>query len=164
MSRGPRVRILAWILSAKTITTFGVLVRRQMGRPTAGAARINWTGTSFTVDAGFENHPVTYVSWYGATAFASYYGYRLPSEWEWQAVADYDGSYNYGCGTTINNSIANYQGSIHPDGTTVGGAFGIYGYGLADMAGNVWEWTSSPYGSNLYALRGGFWTASPSRL
>jgi len=115
------------------------------GATNGGAARINWTGSSFTVDSGFENHPVTYVIWYGATAFASYYGWRLPTEWEWQAVADYNGSYNYGCGTSINNSIANYSGSTHPYGTTAVGAFGTYGYGMCDLAGNVWEWTSSCY-------------------
>ena len=129
------------------------------GATNGGAARINWTGSSFTVDSGFENHPVTYVSWYGSTAFASYYGWRLPTEWEWQAVADYNGSYIYGCGTSINNSIANYIGSIHPDGTTVVGSFGTYGYGMCDMAGNVWEWTDSWYSGSQISrvIRGGSW-------
>lgn len=123
------------------------------------AARINDSGSSFTVDSGFDNHPVTYVSWYGAKAFCNYYGYRLPTEWEWQAVADYDGSYTYGCGTSINNSIANYSSSTHPDGTTVVGSFDTYGYGICDMAGNVWELTSSLYGSELSisSIRGGGW-------
>ena len=115
------------------------------GATNGGAARINYTGSSFTVDSGFENHPVTYVSWYGATSFSNYYGFRLPTKWEWQAVADYNGSYIYGCGITINNSIANYYNSTHPDGTTVVGSFGSYGYGMCDMAGNVWEWTSNGF-------------------
>ncbi len=129
------------------------------GATNGGAARINWTGSSFTIDPGFENHPVTYVSWYGATAFAVYYGWQLPTEWEWQAVADYDGSYTYGCGTTINNSIANYPFSTHPDGTTEVGTFGAYGYGLADMAGNVWEWTGSLHDPaySYRVFRGGSW-------
>jgi formylglycine-generating enzyme required for sulfatase activity len=131
------------------------------GATNGGAARINYIGGVFTVDSGFENHPVTYVSWYGATAFCNYYGYRLPTEWEWQAVADYDGNYTYGCGTTINNSMANCRDSSHPNGTTVVGAFGTYGYGMCDMAGNVLEWTSSCYYSDCAygwrVIRGGGW-------
>ena len=126
------------------------------GATNGGAAKIDYSSGLFTVDSGFENHPVTFVSWYGATAFCNYYGWRLPTEWEWQAVADYDGSFTYGCGLTINNDIANYAGSTHPHGTTVVGAFGTYGYGMADMAGNVWEWTSSLSGS-YRVLRGGCW-------
>ncbi len=127
------------------------------GATNGGAARINYSGGTFTVDGGFENHPVTFVSWYGAAAFCNYYGWRLPTEWQWQAVADYDGSYTYGCGTSINNSIANYYNSVHPDGTTAVGAFGVYGYAMADMAGNVWEWTSSIYDGSSRILRGGSW-------
>ena len=128
------------------------------GATNGGAARINYTGSSFIVDSGFENHPVTYASWYGSTAFANYYGWRLPTEWEWQAVADFDGTYTYGCGTTINNSIANCIGSTHPDGTTVVGAFGTYGYGMCDMAGNLWEWTDSINSGSTRVVRGGSWS------
>ncbi len=128
------------------------------GATNGGAARINYDGGVFTVDSDFDNHPVTHVSWYGSTAFCNYYGYRLPTEWEWQAVADFDGTYIYGCGVTINNSIANYNGSTHPDGTTVVGSFGSYGYGMADMAGNAWEWTSSIYSDVGRVFRAGGWT------
>jgi len=93
------------------------------------------------------DHPVGEVSWYGATAFASYYGWRLPTEWEWQAVADFDGTYIYGCGTTINQSKANYYdgGYANPLGlssypyTSPVDYYASYGYGMNDMAGNVWE-------------------------
>ncbi len=128
------------------------------GSTNGGAARIHYTAGSFRVDSGFENHPVTYVSWYGATAFCNFYGYRLPTEWEWQAAADYDGSFIYGCGTDINNDIANYCGSTHPYGTTLAGAFGSYGYEICDMAGNVWEWTSTISG-NYRVIRGGGWNS-----
>ena len=96
------------------------------------------------------------MSWYGSTGFCNYYGYRLPTELEWQAVADFDGSYAYGCGTIINNIIANYRGSTHPDGTIVVGSFGDYGHAMCDMAGNVWEWTDSIYFDNR-VVRGGGW-------
>jgi formylglycine-generating enzyme required for sulfatase activity len=126
------------------------------GATNGGAARINYAGGVFTVDPNFENHPVSYVTGYGATAFCNYYGYRLPTEWEWQAVADFDGTYTYGCGTTINSSTANYYFSSHPDGTTAVGSFSSYGYRMYDMAGNVFEWTSSVSGNNR-VLCGGCW-------
>ena len=47
------------------------------GATNGGAARINYNGNWFTVDSGFENYPVTYVSWYGATAFCNYYGLSI---------------------------------------------------------------------------------------
>jgi hypothetical protein len=124
------------------------------GASNGGAARIHYGGGAFSVDEGFGNHPVTYVSWYGAMAFADYYGYSLPTEDQWQAVADYDGTYIYGCGATIDPSIANYRASEHPDGTIPVGSFGLYGHGMGDMAGNVWEWTSSGSDSSRI-FRGG---------
>ena len=131
------------------------------GASAGGASRIYWTDRLFRVESGFENHPVTQVSWYGATAFCNYYELRLPTEGEWRAVADYNGTFTYGCGASINNSMANYSNSIHPDGTTPVGAFGMYGYGMADMTGNVWEWTSSCYYSNCsygsHCICGGSW-------
>lgn len=127
------------------------------GATKGGAARIKYSCSSFAVEDGFEDHPVTFVSWYGATAFCNYYGYRLPTEWEWVAAADYNGSYTYGCGTSINNDIANYYGSTHPNGTTEVGAFGSYGYEMRDMAGNVWEWTDSIYFDSDLVVRGGSW-------
>ncbi|MBN2181668.1 MAG: SUMF1/EgtB/PvdO family nonheme iron enzyme [Sedimentisphaerales bacterium] len=131
------------------------------GATNGGAARIHYNEGSFIVDSGFGNHPVTYVSWYGATAFANYYGYYLPTEEQWQAVADYDGTYIYGCGQTIDPNIANYRDSENPDGTTSVGSYGLYGYDMSDMAGNVWEWTSSSLDSNRI-FRGGSWSSYDS--
>lgn len=127
------------------------------GAINGGAARIRYAEDVFTVEASFELHPVTFVSWYGAMAFCDYYGMRLPTEGEWKAVADYDGSYKYGCGTTINNTKANYFNSLHPHGTTEVGAFGVYGYGVADMAGNVFEWARDHSEAHFSAICGGSW-------
>ncbi len=92
-----------------------------------------------------SNHPVVKVTYYGASAFCKYYGYRLPSHAEWQAVADYDGTYTYGCGTTISSAMANFNdnnplGFTDEPFTTPVGTYPAYGYGMCDMAGNVYEW------------------------
>ncbi len=112
------------------------------------------------------NHPVACVSWYGATAFCDYFGYRLPTESEWQAVADYDGSYLYGCGPTIDHDKANYSyGSLNysnplgltdPPYTTPVDYYPSFGYGMNDMAGNLFDFTST-LSDNRYVIRGGAW-------
>lgn len=133
-------------------------------------SQITYSGGIFSVRTrdsyDMSDHPVVEVSWYGATAFCNYYGYRLPTEWEWQAVADYDGSYTYGCGTTINQSKANYYHltqyanplglSSYPYTSPVD-YYSSYGYGMNDMAGNVWEWTDSIYSGSDRVVRGGSW-------
>ena len=141
-----------------------------------GSSQITYDGSTFSVRSRYgyrmNNHPVVEVSWYGAAAFCDYYGYRLPTEWEWQAVADYDGSYTYGCGTTISSSMANYNENNplnlgeYPYTTPVNyyetdGRPGPFGYGVCDMAGNVWEWTSTVDGSNR-VYRGGSFRHSES--
>ncbi len=128
-------------------------------------SQITYSGDTFSVRSrdGYDmsNHPVVEVSWYGATAFCNYYGYRLPTEWEWQAVADFDGSYTYGCGTTIDHSKANYDcdnplGLSSWPSTSPVNHYSPCGYGMNDMAGNVWEWTST-ISSSYRVIRGGSW-------
>jgi len=133
-------------------------------------SQIIYSGGVFSVRSrdGYDmsNHPVVEVSWYGATAFCNYYSYRLPTEWEWQAVADYDGTFTYGCGTTIDSSVANsgYDNPLNLSSrpyTTPVDYFDSYGYGVNDMAGNVWEWTDSCYYEDCdpydRGIRGGCW-------
>lgn len=140
----------------------------------SSVSQITYSDSAFSVRSrdgySMANQPVVMVSWYGATAFCNYYGYRLPTEWEWQAVADYDGTYTYGCGTTINFSTANYyddtNGFANPLGltskpyTSPVGYYPAYGYGMCDMAGNVWEWTSNLWDPqyDFRVMGGGCWT------
>ena len=44
-------------------------------------------GQTFSVPAGYENHPMTMVSWFGAWGYCQYYGWRLPTEMEWEKAA-----------------------------------------------------------------------------
>ena len=132
-------------------------------------SQITYSGVTFSVRSrdGYDmsNHPVVGVNWYGATAFCNYYGYRLPTELEWQAVADHHGEFTYGCGTTIDSSKANYNMnnplslSSYPYTSPVG-YYDYYGYGLCDMAGDVWEWTSTVVDEDTRIGRGGGWNVN----
>ncbi len=116
------------------------------------------------------DHPVASVTFYGAMAFCDYYGYRLPTNAEWMAVADYDGTFIFGCGINgvlPNPQLANY-GRSNPlslssePHTTPVTYYPSYGYGLNDMTGNVYEWTTTivSYDANglpLYMTKGIDW-------
>lgn len=139
------------------------------------ASRISFDGTNFIVKAGYENHPVTMVSWFGALAYAEFYGYRLPTETEWEKAARGEDDRAFPWGEEVGHAYMNYYHSGDPfetaegysDTTPVGFYNGsTYGdfhtmdnsspYGVYDMAGNVGEWTLDKHDGYHYRhIRGG---------
>ena len=114
-------------------------------------ARIERVGGVYRATADYEDHPVMYVSWYGAMAYAQWAGKRLPTEAEWERAARGGlAGFKYPWGDTIESSQANYNGFI--GGTTAVGEYPPNGYGLYDMCGNVWEWCLDEYDSYFYAI------------
>ena len=138
--------------------------------------RLVYKNGVFSPKTGYENHPMVEVSWFGAKAYADFYGYRLPSEQEWEKAARGTGTSDYPWDNTVERNQANFISSHNlfekmfgdvvkttPVGFYNGKAYdgyqtmeGITPYGLYDMAGNVYQWTGDDHPKVHYRyMRGG---------
>ncbi len=122
---------------------------------------------------GLERHPVVQVSVRDASAYCAWRGLRLPSEEEWELAARGAERRRYPWGNEpprqrgarrANFGTERCCAPDASDGYARTAPVGRYPHGatplgLHDMAGNVWEWTSSAYRTREgeFALRGGGW-------
>jgi formylglycine-generating enzyme required for sulfatase activity len=138
--------------------------------------RLVFDRQNFLAIPGYENHPMVMVSWFGAKAYCEFYGWRLPTEVEWEKAARGTDGRAYPWGDGIQRENANFYsshdifekisgkgGNTTPVGYYDGKKRGDYQtidspspYGLYDMAGNVWQWTGDVYqGQHYRYMRGG---------
>jgi formylglycine-generating enzyme required for sulfatase activity len=151
----------------------------------------NWLGNDFP--KGKENYPIVFVSWYAAVAYCQAQGKRLPTEAEWEFAARgglSDKAFPWG-DEPADKTRANYGASGFGAAVKVG-SYRPNGYGLYDMAGNVWEYLADEWakypdagaglmepiaGGDLFdrgdsylnvksrrVIRGGSWGGSPINL
>jgi formylglycine-generating enzyme required for sulfatase activity len=124
-----------------------------------------------------DSHPVVNVTWTEAQAYCGWIGGRLPSEAEWEHAArgGLDGRLFPWGDEFSGQAVARHNLPAEKfDFTAPVGLFPPNAFGLHDMAGNVWEWTSSEHrpthstepapGYDLRTIKGGSWDNSPRRL
>ncbi|MEM7461287.1 MAG: formylglycine-generating enzyme family protein [Pseudomonadota bacterium] len=139
--------------------------------PTQGVAEAQWwrsvdganwrdiNGPGTKDETWHPDHPVVHISWNDALAYAKWAGGRLPTEAEWEHAARGGlGDVRFPWGDAepddTENLLCNiWQGDFPRTNSCADGyyttaparSFEPNGYGLYNMVGNVWEWTSEPY-------------------
>jgi formylglycine-generating enzyme required for sulfatase activity len=142
-----RISLDAFFIDRSEVTNREYL---QFVKATGHRAPYHWTG--LYSDENTSNQPVTNVSWNDANAYCSWQGKRLPTEAEWERAARGtsadSGMYPWG-DREIRPADAVYGKVDGPDPVC---SKAQNSFGLCDMIGNVWEWTSDWYARDYYAV------------
>lgn len=156
-----------------TNAQYAEFVRAGAGKPPA-----HWKGE--TVPEGLADHPVVNVSWHDAVAYCAWRSeesgrlHRLPTEAEWEKAARGSDGRTWPWGNEFDaNKCNTLEGGRGSTSAVTQFPEGQSPYGCLDMAGNVWEWTSSlskpypyraddgredPSAEGRRRLRGGAWS------
>jgi formylglycine-generating enzyme required for sulfatase activity len=103
----------------------------------------HWNAGNMPVS--LADHPVVNVNWFAAVAYCQWEGKRLPTEaeWEYAARAGLSGPFPWG-DQPVDGTRANYSGS-GLGSTSIVGKYPANGYGVFDMAGNVWQFLADEW-------------------
>jgi sulfatase modifying factor 1 len=136
-----------------------------------------WGFDEFKSGLDYPDYPVVGITYFDAEKYARWCGKRLPTEAEWEYAAQGGlAGRNFPFADQPDSTKANYSRKYK--GLLKIGSFKPNEYGIFDIAGNAWEWTSDNYGSSYYAaspyqdpkgpdygrfkvIRGGSWHSGP---
>lgn len=173
----PRTVVVSEYAVDRTEVTNGAYRRcYEQGACPRPAATSSATHADYFDNPTFERFPVVNVDWRSATAYCAWAGKRLPNADEWEVAASVAPAtgrrFRYPWGNLFDEQLANSAQSAVGDALQVGLRYpsDASPFGLADMAGNVAEWTATPAsdapvaGSVAYVVKGGSFFDAPNEL
>lgn len=111
------------------------------------------------------DHPVVFVTWHDATAYAAWAEKILPTSQQWEKASRGTRGETYPWGNQATPAKCNIRESGIGSTTPVTRYHsGVSSYGVYDMCGNTWEWTSTLSEAGRYELKAGAWTSPFSRI
>ncbi len=148
-----------WAHVSERIAETEAVAALQWWRKVEGANWRDITGPGTQSEVWLPDHPAVHISWNDAQAYAAWVGGRLPTEAEWeQAARGGLGDVRFPWGDEEPDEDSHlpcniWQGNFPQANTCADGyastaparSFAPNGYGLYNMVGNVWEWTSEPF-------------------
>ncbi|MBK6516890.1 MAG: SUMF1/EgtB/PvdO family nonheme iron enzyme [Polyangiaceae bacterium] len=153
--------VAAFFIDATEVTT-----ARYRACVSAGACKTTLKSDDFCNEhrAGKDHHPINCVDYASAAAYCAHVGKRLPTEAEWELAASGGDGRTFSWGEadpTTKTACFSHPGGTCPVASFAPGAFGLY-----DMSGNVWEWTSTwfalfpedPEHGERRVFKGGSWS------
>lgn len=107
----------------------------------------NWRTVGYKIKEGEERYPVVLVTYEDAEAYCTWAGVRLQTEFEFQRAARKESKSMFPWGDTWEDGKYSNTAELRRAKPHAVGSFpaGASPFGVHDLAGNVWEWTSSPY-------------------
>ncbi len=120
--------------------------------------RFTWQSPGFLQR---PNHPVVYLSYQDARAYAAWAGVDLPTEAEWLYACRAGTTTKFYWGDTLDDRYVWHRGNTEGLGTQPVAGKRPNAWGLYDMVGNAWEYCQVGEGGAFFALRGASWTRCP---
>ena len=117
---------------------------------------IVYSNERFRASLGYEDYPVTAVTFLGAQSFCAWIGGRLPMEYEWEIVAAATRKKTQNTLYPWGNEGEKTKANIDGLGVQSVCNYDTNNWGLCDVMGNVWEWTESyflPYQGHMDVLQ-----------